>query len=222
MVFGLTLIQHDALGRLLPGAWIPFIRHLHSHEATWLVRGRLETVAARMRGILTDPKTKLLLLRDDFDDATHCFRMHKISNILQHLSVMHVTLTEGPVLGGQQVTVRITSDSACVLPAWFPLSPLLGCLLCAVPFSDLGSNREYVEKLAVVMADQLGDAFSAPESVHAPPPAWSLSSISRGLSEHPFFPEIQRALFFALFILGPLLSVALLALLADSAGQKKS
>jgi hypothetical protein len=196
-----------------------------------LVRGKLETVAARMRDILTDRKTKLLLLGDSFDTETrvHSFRMHKISNILQHLSVMHVSLSEeGPaaVFGGKRaVSVRITSESACVLPAWVPLSPLLGCLLCFVPFSDLGSNEEYVQNLGVIMENKLGDAFSAPEGLHVTTAPWAISSISRGLSEHPLFPEIQRALFFVLYIVGPLLSVALFVLLTEGAGtqgQKKS
>jgi hypothetical protein len=53
-----------------------------------------------------------------------------------------VTVAVSTDYSGRSV-LRISSDSAAIVPAWVPLSAFLGAILCWVPFWDCGCNEQY-------------------------------------------------------------------------------
>lgn len=153
MVFSLTILQHKIhgrFGRVINNTILPdFLKRLHSFTQEWSIdipkNFILEDMTNHLSQKVGAPYSGMLLVSSSSDELI----VHKLSNLLQYLSILEVSLTEHKQSRGKrQLLIRITSTSASILPAWFPLSCVLSCFLFWIPFSDLGVNEHYVHSFA--------------------------------------------------------------------------
>ena len=80
--------------------------------------------------------------------------LHKISDILQYLSVLVIKITSDSGDRKQsKITMEITSTSSSVFPCWVPLGFLGSILFCWVPFSDYGVNKHYINLILRMIQD---------------------------------------------------------------------
>ena len=125
--------------------WIPFIRNLHRSEKKW-------------RFQFPNTEEHLIIIREAlelcnliiYEQKTTIYgfsiRAYSVSNLCAWLDVvtLEVYLNENNT---SQVDVRAYSGSTGFLPLMVPLSPVLNCLLCWIPYYDQGQNNRILQNI---------------------------------------------------------------------------
>jgi len=144
-LYALTRWQSGLQGALQPGRWVPGLRTPHIYEETWRANSTpsvclLATVrAAKQLRRTVKCQVKTMSEWSDQASATLYFFTEKLS----WMDVVDVSLT--PCDGSTLITLR--SCSSGLLPASFPLAPLLNACLFFIPFYDLDQNRSWIRCL---------------------------------------------------------------------------
>ena len=127
--------------------------------------------------------------------------LHKLSDILQYLSVITIKITSNSRDNGKVCAMEITSTSSSIFPCWVPLGFLGSILFCWVPFSDFGANKRYVSLILSVFRDaQVVDVIDKDED-------------SNVINVSPLH---GSSVFFIVYIIFPVIIVMALLLLGPS------
>jgi len=68
---------------------------------------------------------------------------------------LDVVTLEGTCQDSSQVTIKGKGESTGFLPLMIPLSPILNCLLCWMPFQDWGNNQRYLNDVWTRIRQQI-------------------------------------------------------------------
>ena len=148
-----------------PGQWIPYIRNAHRSVRKWkfqfpkteehliIIREALE----QSQLIIYQQKTTMygfLLRAYAFTGLCGMYVLCGAQGQTQRTLVagsgwmdvvtLEVYLDDN---NSSEVSVKAIAGSTGFLPLILPLSPLLNCLLCWVPFWDQGNNQKYLQKI---------------------------------------------------------------------------
>jgi len=137
-VFLLSKYQASGLAEWRPALWMPGIRDCHRAQVAWTLGCHSQTLIQMLPSAL-----KSLGFHIYHKDASS-ISCGKLSNEIQNLHYVTISVVESDETS---CVVEVTSGSACVFPAWVPLSLLWGALLFWVPFPDCGENLKILTTL---------------------------------------------------------------------------
>lgn len=158
MVFFLTNLQHRLHGSGRPSAIIPIVASFHTASRNVEIETSLskkkiteEELYPMLRDFCQNDR-RCRCLYVDSNDTTRTITMHKLSNILQYLSVVTIKVAQRSEGSNSKqldnsCSITISSTSSSVFPTWFPFAFVMGYLFCWLPFSDNGTNERYVNEL---------------------------------------------------------------------------
>ena len=177
MVFLLSQYQHKLCGlvcKYVTGR-IPYIADLHRHRTvvkltaekvsditdcihrgTYIVGYSVveydQGVERRTANMGTVGKTRRGK-RFGKDHEEEFITLHKLSDILQYLSVITIKITSNPREKRQLYTMEVVSTSSSVFPCWVPFGFIGAILCCWVPCSDCGANKHYINLILRLIED---------------------------------------------------------------------
>jgi len=219
MVFILTRLQHEMHGMLASYS----IKAFHTSRREFRLHLRLPKPTKLCPSpVLKDEVDVLAMLLDFFRKPIasgflvvsykkRVLRLHKLSNILQFLSVIEISVKEDELEQGV-FTISTTATSASILPVWFPFAFLIGYALVWLPFPDFGQNDSYLRLVGNLLLESCAQPDSGVAKIKA------LDKVSHEKKESKqvwFFQKLPSSfIFFFCFIITPILSALLVLIFA--------
>ena len=141
MVFYLSFLQHEFLGKICQSLWLTWPPKHHFAIETLEIVGIPDLVFNNYNNMFNKPGIPFLFVSSNV--YTGEFVLHKLSSIFQYLSVITIKI-QVRKKDFQSIKVTLLSRSASFLPTWFPFVSLFTVLFCWIPFSDFGCNEVYL------------------------------------------------------------------------------
>mmetsp|Transcript_26607 Transcript_26607/g.49707 ORF Transcript_26607/g.49707 Transcript_26607/m.49707 type:complete len:204 (-) Transcript_26607:119-730(-) len=131
MVFFISKAQGPGLAHYRPAQWVPGARDWHRAQMRWVFSAEHSFLMKMIPDALR--AGGFTIYSHDAKSVT----AGRYSHVLQYLYHVSIKLVRRD---STTCAVEALSISTSAAPAWFPLSLLIGILLCWIPFPDCGEN----------------------------------------------------------------------------------